>query len=590
MGSQSATRSGIQTPKTTRRRIRVPLSCDPCRARKLKCNRELPCQNCTARDGQAACKFRKHEAIVEAAVHNRTNGTGDAMRDRIDHLEDMVAALIAAREQGHSPWKHQLATPESPRSETEPSQPRTAQVNGAHTLHLAADDWRSILDEIRELRNIWVLEEEDGNQADIDEVPSHLVDGSSLLFNQVTPIERIEILSTLPPKPEIDRLVAHFFDRQAFPINVPPILHEPTFLREYDEHWQDPSQANLIWLGLLFSMLGITMLAFHQHGGPPEYEGRSEQLFHLYRMRTAQCLLSGDVAKCQPYTVETLRFNATAELNRKDDNHRGLWIMTGVIIRTAINMGYHRDPAGCAGISVLQAEYRRRVWLAVTSMDDLTSFVGGFPRTTSSLFSDTLEPRNLHPWELSDFTTVLPPSRPLTEPTPVTYLIVKGRLSRALGRIAELTTAPGPTAYSTVLEIDHTLTTIYESFPPHLKVSPDATPTTSSFHAFTLSMLYHKALLLLHRRYLLPLRTTTTTPGDARLLLSRDRCVASALALLTFQALLPVPSFYKMAQLRRMLTLAAMVLFLELELRRKFPGTEGGVDADGVLVQALRGA
>ncbi len=39
------------------------------------------------------------------------------------------------------------------------------------------------------------------------------------------------------------------------------ILHEPTFMREYHEHWRDPSQTNFIWLGLMFSILGITMLA-----------------------------------------------------------------------------------------------------------------------------------------------------------------------------------------------------------------------------------------------------------------------------------------------------------------------------------------
>jgi hypothetical protein len=71
---------------------------------------------------------------------------------------------------------------------------------------------------------------------------------------------------------------------------------------------------------LLFSILGITMLSYHQFDEPPEYEGISESLFQLYRQRTAQCLIIGDIAKCLPYTLETLRLNASAELNRKDDN------------------------------------------------------------------------------------------------------------------------------------------------------------------------------------------------------------------------------------------------------------------------------
>lgn len=74
------------------------------------------------------------------------------------------------------------------------------------------------------------------------------------------------------------------------------------------------------------------------------------------------------MAKCLPYTVETLRFNATAELNRGDDNRRGLWIISAVVVRAAINMGYHRDPSALVpGISPLQAEYRRRAWLSVSA-------------------------------------------------------------------------------------------------------------------------------------------------------------------------------------------------------------------------------
>lgn len=48
-----------------------------------------------------------------------------------------------------------------------------------------------------------------------------MVDGSSLLFNQVKPIEHMEVLSTLPPKLEVDQLVRKFFDRDNFPLSVP---------------------------------------------------------------------------------------------------------------------------------------------------------------------------------------------------------------------------------------------------------------------------------------------------------------------------------------------------------------------------------
>lgn len=339
-----------------------------------------------------------------------------------------------------------------------------------------------------------------------------------------------------------------------------------------------------MWLGLLFSILGITMLAYYQHGEPPEYEGISGSLFQLYRMRTAQCLLSSDISKCLPYTVETLRFNATAELNRKDDNRRGLWIMTGVVVRAAINMGYHLDPSNSSGFSVLQAEYRRRTWLSVISMEDVACILGGFPRMGSAIQSNTKEPCNLHDWELSEGTTILPPSRPLTEPTPTTYLIVKGRLFCALGRVADINSAPGPVSYETVLEVDRIVHDAYRTIPPHMKLASTidrnggANPA-SHYSNLGLLCMYHRGMCILHRKFLARGRV------EGRFKTSRDRCISSALALLDFQLSLR-PSYYRTSQIRQMLTLAAMVLLLELELRRRAPELEAVPD-NGLLLQAL---
>jgi hypothetical protein len=320
-------------------------------------------------------------------------------------------------------------------------------------------------------------------------------------------------------------------------------------------------------LGLLFSILGIVMLSYNQLGEPPEYEGLSEPLFYLYRVRTANCLIIGDIAKCLPYTLETLRLNATAELNRKDDNSRGLWIMTGVLVRAAINMGFHRESSQLTQLSALQAEYRRRVWLSVSSMDDVASYMAGFPRMLPTVHSDTMEPRNLHDWELSENVHVLPHSRPLTEATPTTYLIVKGRLFRALGHIADLNNNPNLNSYDTVLEIDSCLHKAFEDIPPHMRVSSSTGNLKNFDIKFDLSNLqlesmYHHGMCTLHRKYIAKARNS---PHFA---LSLSRCISSALVLLEFQHI-SEPSWYKSSHTRQTLTLAAMILFLELEYRRR---------------------
>lgn len=518
------------------------------------------------------------------------------MRQRIDHLEDLVKGLISEQQQTKNLENGAVITPQSPEVDTHTDQSSTSDdgrdtagagktvIDGNHSVYLGDNDWYTVLQEIKELKNTWTQEQESESHDSPDCNLSYTVDGSSLLFNQVKPIERLEILASLPPKSETDRMIAKFFDRQNFPINIPPILHEETFMNEYNEHWRDPTKTGFIWLGLLFSMLGINMLAYDQYGEPSEYHGMAESLFQLYRMRTAQCLLSGDIAKCLPYTVETLRFNATAELSRKEDNRRGLWIMTGVIIRTAINMGYHREPSRSSGFSVLQAEYRRRIWSSVKTMDAMSSFLGGFPPTATAIYSDTQEPSNLHDWELTPDATSLPPSRPLEESTSTTYLIAKGRLCGALGRVAEFNSAASQGSYDTILEIDQLLYERFHTFPSYMMSPPLHYNSTTSnnrvdFYRLNLISMYHKGMCTLHRRFMAKARV------DDRFRFSQGRCISSALSLLGLQDILS-PALYEISQVRQMLTLAAMVLILELELRRKIPKAAESTSSE-YLLEAL---
>ncbi|KAH6637296.1 hypothetical protein F5144DRAFT_570177 [Chaetomium tenue] len=592
------TQGPVEQRTRPRRRNRAALSCELCRMRKLKCNRQHPCQNCTARDEQQSCKFRGQQ--------NDGSGTsegiapaGDKMRQRIDHLEGLVKTLTQERQPAPTPTKIAVPTPESHSPQTDPDMSGGAGktvMDGMHSVYVSGSDWHVVLEEIRELKRAWDQDEDD-DQSDHGIAPalSYAGDGSSLLFQHIKPMEGIEILSTLPSRAEVDQLISYFFD-PAFPIHLPPILHKATFMREYNEHWENQSRTSFIWLGLLFSILGITMLAYHQHGEPSKYKGVSEPLFQLYRIRTSQCLLSGDMSKCLPYTVETLRFNATAELNRQEDNRRGLWIMSAVVVRAAINMGYHRDPSRIPGISVLQAEYRRRVWYSVNSMDDMASFLGGFPRMTSAISSDTAEPRNLHDWELSPDKPFLPPSRPLTEPTAATYLIIKGRLFRALGRVADFNnSAPTPGSYETLREVDRALQEAYQGLELMSTAAATAVDggvrTTGAsadnmFPYFGMLGMYHSGVCTLHRRFMAKAR------DDAQFGFSRERCIASALALVGMQQTLET-GFYRYWQTRQMMTLAAMVLFLELELRRT-AANGGGEDEDvaaspdsGMLLEAL---
>src|SRR3984957_9783330 len=80
-----------QNFRVVRKRNRVPLSCGPCRHRKLKCNRQSPCDNCTKRGDALSCAYAAPAARKKGSQnHSQSNGTPDDMQNRIDRLEGLV--------------------------------------------------------------------------------------------------------------------------------------------------------------------------------------------------------------------------------------------------------------------------------------------------------------------------------------------------------------------------------------------------------------------------------------------------------------------------------------------------------------------
>jgi hypothetical protein len=64
--------------------------------RRLRCNRQQPCQNCTTRAEQATCKYRGSDNLSSFPVPPRKEQENvDAMQQRILRLESLVKSLVA---------------------------------------------------------------------------------------------------------------------------------------------------------------------------------------------------------------------------------------------------------------------------------------------------------------------------------------------------------------------------------------------------------------------------------------------------------------------------------------------------------------
>ena len=147
--------------------------------------------------------------------------------------------------------------------------------------------------------------------------------------------------------------------------------------------------------------------------------------------------------------------------------------------------------------------------------------------------SDTTSPRNLIDSDFDEDSTELPPSRPATEYTDMTYPIYKSGICRVFGLVARQAHSLHTPAYSEVMRLDNLLQEKWNAVPSFMKVRALEDCVTDPPHQviqrFGIAALYQKSRCVLHRRYLLE-----TVPKREHEY-SRKNCLQAALALLEYQ-------------------------------------------------------
>ena len=246
----------------------------------------------------------------------------------------------------------------------------------------------------------------------------------------------VELLSALPERSITDRLVSRYFNSYDPAVHI---LHPPSWYRMYNRHWEDPQSTSPAWLGQIFAVMCLAMHTYHRVGDePPEYQGQSLQLASHYSSLAGQCLLLADFLKPVNHMIETLVLHLHGQYARHCDTDVGVWVLVGMIARLAMRMGYHRDPKYYPSITPFQGEIRRRVWTFVRQSDLLFSFQIGLPSMIRLGDCDTELPRNIFDDEFDEDIKVLPPSRPFTEATPVSYMRAKATMAFAFGKVIDV--------------------------------------------------------------------------------------------------------------------------------------------------------
>ncbi|KAJ2972343.1 hypothetical protein NQ176_g7213 [Zarea fungicola] len=619
--SSTGGRSPEENYKIVRKRNRVPLSCYPCRTRKLKCDRKHPCSNCTKREGNDTSSCTYAAPVSQKKGANQADLTPDDMQNRIDRLENLVlslmhtggsdaaAAVAAARGQSVS-----QSTTDSGASAKMDQDDATNVVDDesdddddglttslgmlkvdadkGKSMYIGNEHWHSILADISDVKNYFTFhrkELETSYERVRNSKPAAAREGPTLLLG-AQPASEIELRTSLPPKAHVLALCSRYFNSMD---NAVSVIHGPTFLQQLRAHWQDPSKTPIMWLGLLYSILSLAMLSYNKVGDEPsEWRNKSLEFAEEYRLRTVQCLIKGDYTKPVDHTVETLLLYVLGEYSSRWDADLGLWLIVSMIARIAIRMGYHRDAKWFPSLSPFQAEMRRRTWALIRMSDVVFSHQVSLPSMINERDCDTQLPNNLFDDDFHQTIKELPPSRPLSEPTPISYMIAKAKLCFELGNILQATNRLGKgMPYDEILRFDAKLRQVMQDLPPHLKLASlegSNDPVTLIVARFNVNVLYQKIMCLLHRHYMVKARQSPRYAHSRRAAIEASMEAMEHLSTLHRESQtggkLRAVSWYVKSIATKEFILPAMLIILDLHYDNLAMQTNASQDADGAFV------
>lgn len=264
--------------------------------------------------------------------------------------------------------------------------------------------------------------------------------------------------------------------------------------------------------------------------------GTPREMVEIYRRCCAQCLAVSNYTKHPgPYTLETFLLYIESEFVLSKGNQMSCYLIMGVAVRLALRMGLHRDPDKVEGnITPYQGEIRRRIWHLLVQMDLLISSEVGLPSMVQGVKSDTRVPLNLQDQDFDENSTELPPSRPETEVTVMSYTLAKGRIARVFQKIVEQADLLTITSYAEVTALDRELQQAFSKIPSFLRVVPMDLCITDSveliIRRLSLAVLFHKSRCILHRKYI------TKVKENAEFSYSRKAAIEAAKELLQIQS------------------------------------------------------
>jgi len=307
-------------------------------------------------------------------------------------------------------------------------------------------------------------------------------------------------------------------------------------MKQYNNFLTDRDSTDIHWIAMLFMVLALGVF-FSSFQAPHELQIDSTMpamdRFRKYRGACGWALIWGKYTQPGPFTLQAMVLYTEGEFLVNRVSQMNCYLLCSTTIRLMLKMGLHRDPSKLPRISAYEGEMRRRLWNLAIQLDLLVAFHLGLPCMIHGIGSDTALPRNLLDSDFNEDSPELPPSRPMSDYTPLTYAINKARIARGFGFVARLSHSLTLPTYAEVMRVDAGLQDVWSCVPSFMRVKPLSECITDSpmlvIQRFGLASLYQKSRCVLHRRYLVEPRQLKEHEY------SRRTCLEAAVALLEYQ-------------------------------------------------------
>ncbi|KAJ5733273.1 hypothetical protein N7533_013720 [Penicillium manginii] len=569
---------------TSRKRRRPALSCEQCRRRKVRCDRQMPCGPCKkvygsmdcsyVHEGKAALATRRdamrtsenesppylesQQGVADMPMSGAEGGSSRiaqmectirALQDRVQSLEQSAQGrssqsppdeenivLGIARTNGS---KNHLVDRDrqidgsrqdgtcQPQTLIAPLQPRL-KGNGEKTRLFGTTHWAIV-------RN--TASYSDGKHNDISKLLKEVRSLRRLIKGRQAP--RLmdptpSLLNDLPSREICDELVRHYLRTLGL---IYRVLHVPKFYEDYERFWEHRASVST---GFMFKLLLILAIGsiFHCNPGPANEVGIPVRRW-LY---ATQWWLAGPFEK-ESNNLEGLQVHCLLLLCRqayaidKEVN----WTSVGTLMRQAIHQGLHRDPKNFPTLSVFDSELRRRIWGTIIEINVQLSIDAAMPPLLGPNDCDTLPPSNIDDKDFDQTTASLPSLRPREFYTSASLQILllesyplRLQVARTINECAKAQ------SYENALQLGKELTASCKEmshyFHTFISCTGDQPMPPTRFHHRLLDTLLRRFILNLYRPF------TIEATHDPRFYLSRKLSLESALIMASYGDI-PTDSF-----------------------------------------------